>query len=163
MKNLLNIDEMIKDLYLGEYGDNILSYDGSEYVGDAITYIADNNVDIYYSDLAEYLKHNSGYVEQAIQEFGWEGCGSDIWQAIRMGQYLEIEEDLYENLDNILKYYTLKYIQEKHYEEMVTDNFDELFEKEDFDNNNTLSDLEEWADEFIEDMNEEDEDEETEE
>lgn len=51
----MKIEELKKDLYLGDYGEEITNY-SSGYVCDILTEIADNNVDIYYYDLFEWAK-----------------------------------------------------------------------------------------------------------
>ena len=75
----------------------------SDKIQDAISEIADNNVDVYNADLLDWLRDNYYKVEDAIEEYGFpETDGKpDILMAIRQGQYLENEEVLYEALKDI--------------------------------------------------------------
>ena len=72
-------------------------------IQDAISEIADNNIDVYNYDLLDWFKDNYIKVEDAIEEYGFpETDGKpDMLQAIRQGQYLENEEVLYEALKDI--------------------------------------------------------------
>lgn len=72
-------------------------------IQDAISEIANNNVDVYNADLLDWFKDNYIKVEDAIDEYGFpETDGKpDIMQAIRQGQYKENEEILYEALEDI--------------------------------------------------------------
>jgi len=72
-------------------------------IQDAISEIADNNIDVYNYDLLDWFKDNYIKVEDAIEEYGFpETDGKpDMLQAIRQGQYLENEEVLYEALEEI--------------------------------------------------------------
>ena len=58
----MKIEELKKDLYLGDYGEEIANY-SSGYICDILTEIADNNVDIYYYDLFEWAKNNFSIIE----------------------------------------------------------------------------------------------------
>ena len=72
---------------------------------DAITELADSNVDIYNSDLLEWVKNNYNYVEEAIDEFGTAKDGegrADFIKQIQQGQYLanrELLDQAREELD----------------------------------------------------------------
>jgi len=72
-------------------------------IQDAISEIADNNIDVYNYDLLQWFPDNYDKVEEAIEEYGFpETDGKpDMLQAIRQGQYLENEEVLYEALEEI--------------------------------------------------------------
>ena len=103
MKNI-NIEQLKNDLVTGEYGDQFTDYD-SGYICDLLNEIADGNVDIYNTDLWTWARDNTGYVEQSMMEFGWDSKESSLEQLFQMGQYLEISEDLYKNLDDSIKYF----------------------------------------------------------
>lgn len=74
-------------------------------IQDAISEIADNNIDIYNADLLDWFRDNYNYykVEDAIEEYGFPELDGkpDILMAIRQGQYKENEEVLYEALEEI--------------------------------------------------------------
>lgn len=110
MKELLKIEDLKNELNLGDYGEDITNY-SSGYVSDIITEIADNNVDIYNNDLMEWAKGNTYYIDRAVDELG---RPDTIEDEIRQGQYIAYQEDLYNNLEDILKYWAYDYIENKY-------------------------------------------------
>ncbi len=98
------LDEMRSELNLGDYGDRLNDYrDSSSYICDAITEIADGATSIYYSDIMEFISNNVEAVEEAIDEFGWDGCGGTLTKAGQLGEFLMIERDLCDHTrDSIL-------------------------------------------------------------
>ena len=116
MKELLKIKDLKNELNLGDYGEDITNY-SSGYVSDIITEIADNNVDIYNNDLMEWAKGNTSYIEDAMVEFGTPEDSNghpDFMRLIMQGQYYMYEQDLYNNLEDILKYWAYDYIENKY-------------------------------------------------
>lgn len=116
MENILKIKDLKSNLFLGDYGEEITGYN-SGYIGDIVTEIADNNVDIYYSDLNEWTKDNANYIEEALDEFGTPTDGNghaDYYGMIRQGQFIAYERELYENLEDILKYWAYDYIEDNY-------------------------------------------------
>lgn len=107
---MLNIKERIKELENKYELDEILyCFDGYSkgYIGDIITEVCDNNVDICNNDLWEWAKDNEYYVERAINEFGIDSSNFDLIGLFRQGQYLYYEETCYNNLDDIIEYLIL--------------------------------------------------------
>lgn len=128
----MKIEELKKDLYLGDYGEEITNY-SSGYVCDIITKIANNNVDIHYYDLFEWAKNNFSIIEEANEELG---INPDIIKQIQQGQFYSYQRDLYENLENIIKYYVFDYIQEVlEIEEITEEQLNELEIEIDFTDN----------------------------
>lgn len=81
---------------------------GHIYIADAIQEIADDSVDIYYSDLEQAVKNTSlfEYIGRAIEEFELKPESKDsgyqfIMKSIQCGQYLFYKESLYQNLNTI--------------------------------------------------------------
>lgn len=113
----LNVYELKQEMgrNIGEYGDRMIDYDNG-YISDVIQEIADNGVDIYNYALWDWAKDNSEYVEDAIDEFGWDSKNSTLIQLFQMSQYLQIQEELYENLDDIIIYWIYDKIE---YEEIT--------------------------------------------
>ena len=72
--------------------------DSSAYICDAVTEIADGATSIYYSDIAKFIAENVEAVHDTIEEFGWDGCGGDLYKAGQMAEYQVIEQGIYENL-----------------------------------------------------------------
>ena len=102
-------DNILKDLETNlsfTYGNNITQYD-SGYICDVFSEIADSNVDIYTSDLFDWGKNNMYYIDEATKEFG---DPHDILRQIQQGQYYAYEQELYENKDDIIKYFAYTYL-----------------------------------------------------
>lgn len=102
-------EDILKDLESNlsfTYGNNITQYD-SGYICDIFSEIADSNVDIYTSDLFDWGKNNMYYIDEATKEFG---DPHDILRQIQQGQYYAYEQELYENKDDIIKYFAYTYL-----------------------------------------------------
>ena len=93
-----NLSDYARD-FLGDYA-NIDH--NTQYICDAISNFADNNTSIYYCDIKNFIADHIDEVTDAIAEFGWDGCGSDLYKAGQMAEYLSIERDIYNNLDDIV-------------------------------------------------------------
>ena len=80
-------------------------YEGcSSYICDAIRERADSETSIYYSDIIKYISGHVEEVNDVIQEFGWDGCGSDLYKAGQMAEFCQIESDYLDNVAGIIKY-----------------------------------------------------------
>ena len=104
-------DDILKELESNlsfTYGDNITQYN-SGYICDVFSEIADSNVDIYTSDLFDWGKNNMYYIDEATKEFG---DPHDILRQIQQGQYYAYEQELYENQDDIIKYFAYTYLKD---------------------------------------------------
>lgn len=120
------------------YCDCICNYSDG-YICDIIMEIADNNVDIYNSDLLDWAKDNYSYIEDANCEFGIPDNGKDFIKQIQQGQYYQIEQDLYNNFDEMILLFIYNYIQENDIE-MTEEQLEEL-ELKRFDNNDRLENI----------------------
>lgn len=98
------------ELYCGDYGDCICDYNDG-YVDDVLHEIADNHIDIYWTDLCEWAKGNSGYIDEYVAEFGIDSKNFDFFRLIQGGQYLCNLEELNKNRDDIIKLFILNYIE----------------------------------------------------
>lgn len=142
MEKLLKIEDLKNDLFLGELGEQITQYDNG-YISDIITEIADSNVDIYNNDLMEWAKGNTSYIEDAMREFGTPEDSNghpDFMRIIMQGQYYMHEQDLYNNLEDILKYWAYDYIENKY---NLTELTEEQNDEIEFYNYNSVDRLEE--------------------
>ena len=110
MKELLKIKDLKNELNLGDYGEDITNYNNG-YISDIINEIADNYIDIYTYDLFEWAKGNTYYIDRAVDELG---RPDTIEDEIRQGQYMAYQEDLYNNIEDILKYWAYDYIENKY-------------------------------------------------
>ena len=138
MENKIEIEELKKELYLGDYGDCIVDYDIG-YICDILTEIADNHVDIYYSDLFEWAKGNTTYIEEALDELGTPQYNghTDFIGIIQQGQYYAYEQELYENLEDIIKFFVFDYIEKQlDIKEITNEQIEEIELEIDFSDNN---------------------------
>ena len=101
-----DILEELKSNLSFTYGEQIIDYD-SGYIGDVFTEIADSNVDMYTSDLFEWGKSNLWYIDEATKELG---NPNDIIKQIQQGQFYAYEQELYENKEDIMKYFAYTYL-----------------------------------------------------
>lgn len=129
--------------YITEY------YNHENDIDEIIRDIADNNVDIYTSDLMDWVKDNYNYVEDYIKEFGIDSSNFDFIGAVRGGQYLYIEETLYNNKSDMLEYLAYYILQEKDIEEIDEDKATEI-SMIDFDRIDTIEELEDEINEIME-------------
>ena len=143
----IKIEELKKDLFVGDLGDRFGDYD-SGYICDIITEIADNNVDIYYSDLFEWAKNNFSIIEEANEEMG---APNDITKQIQQGQFLAFERELYDNLEDNLKYFMYDYIEKNlKIEELTEEQNEKLLDWDFSDNNEQLENLIDHINEILE-------------
>ncbi len=101
-----DILEELKNNLSFTYGEQITDYD-SGYIGDIFTEIADSNVDMYTSDLFEWGKSNLWYIDEATKELG---NPNDIIKQIQQGQFYSYEHELYENKEDIMRYFAYSYL-----------------------------------------------------
>lgn len=133
MKNL-KIEELKKELNLGELGEYFTDYD-SGYICDIITEIADNHINIYTSDLFDWAKNYFNYIEEANTELG---TPKDILQQIQQGQFYYYEQNIYNNLEDIMLNYMYNYIENVlNIKEITEEQYDDLLDF-DFNNNNEM-------------------------
>lgn len=129
--------------YITEY------YNYQDDICDIIHDIADNNVDIYTYDLMEWVKDNYTYVEDYIKEFGIDSSNFDFIEAIRGGQYMYIEEKLMENKSIMLEYLAYYILQDEGIEELEENKATEI-SMINFDNIDSITELEDELHEIIE-------------
>jgi len=99
-------EELRDKLDIGDYGDRIEEYNDG-YICDIFGEIADSATSTYYSDIIKYIANHVDEVNDTIAEFGWEGCGSDLYKAGQMAEYNSIERDLEDHIDDIIVYAAL--------------------------------------------------------
>lgn len=89
----------------------------SDYISDDINEYAGEQVDIYNGELLKWLCEdwrNWDAVEEATLEYGMptQDRRLDLMQAIRQGQLLQYERELYENADDIKKLMALYFLRD---------------------------------------------------
>ena len=124
MENMEKFKNLKKEIErnLGDYALDFVDgrrVEDDVYISDAISEFADNNTSIYYSDQREFYYKNSDLCDDALVEYGYslddmikEGYSLDdmICKAGAIGEYSTIENNLYSEIDNILKLLLINYI-----------------------------------------------------
>lgn len=126
------------------YGEQITNYNCG-YICDVFSEIATSNIDIYYSNIFNWAKDNTWYIDESIKEYG--SC-NDIVKQIQMAQGYAFEQELYENEFDILKYYAYNYLKDNE----INLNEDQQIDLENFieklNNNNKLEEINEYCNEL---------------
>lgn len=101
--NVKEIKGLMNELCLNDMEEQILEFSNG-YIDDALGEIASNNVSIYTSDLLNYLSNNIDDVNDNISNMGFSG---DILSHISEAWYYNNLEELYGNMNDIVKYFVL--------------------------------------------------------
>lgn len=126
MKRISELTNEIKAEMNDVSVDLVTDYAGcSMYICDAIAEHADGCTSIYNADIKNFMMDNFDAVENAISEFGWDGCGADLYKAGQMAEYLENERLMYEDEENIIKLAALDFLGAT-WEEISADAWEEL-------------------------------------
>lgn len=112
--------ELIEKYKTETYADNFVDYDQG-YITDIVGEIADKLVSDSYDDIKKFIMDNIDWVENALDELGWDGCGRNLYKAAQIGEYMQIEEEINDNLDGALLYWLYTKLLEKGYEEIPED------------------------------------------
>jgi len=147
---MLNINDRMKELSsrITDYSEQLTEYSGTTYICDAISEIADGNTSIYYNDIRDFIAGHVEEVNETIKEFGFDGCGNDLYKAGQMAEYTTIENEIYNELDEAIEYCMLSYLHNIGVEEL-TDEQAEALTLHSLDNNNDFDDLYEYANSVI--------------
>lgn len=142
----------IKNLYnkLESSIDCLCDYDNG-YICDVISEIADSQVDIYYSDLTEWANGHFEEIAETISEFGWDGCGKDLYKAVQLAQFRENGNEMYSELSEGLENFALSYLEHGlKIQEISEENWEEIQDfLSDIDNNNKLEEIIDFLDEMF--------------
>lgn len=112
MTKMINVETLLT----GAYGDGEIAKllndyrDSDKYICDAVVEIADGCVSIYYSDIIEFISANVEAVNDAIAEFGWDGCGSDLYKAGQMAEFVQNEREIYEHIEDAMLLLAVEYL-----------------------------------------------------
>lgn len=156
-----NVKELLKEI---EKENKFLKVDitsfrgySDNYICDIVSELADSKVDIYNSDLLEWTKDNYSYIDEAVAELGH---GKDFINDIQIGQYYYNNNEIYDNLKEYLRYFAYDYLLNTKGIEIIKDeDIDNIDNELDcIDNNNYLSDIELIIDNFVEYLEESEED-----
>ena len=111
-ENMIRVDSLLTGAYGNDGIAKLLNdyRDSDKYICDAIVEIADGCVSIYYSDIIAFISENVEAVNDAIAEFGWDGCGSDLYKAGQMAEFKQNENELYNHLEDALLLLAVDYL-----------------------------------------------------
>lgn len=118
-------------------------YEGcSSYICDAIQERADSETSIYYSDIIKYISEHVEEVNEAIEEFGWDGCGSDLYKAGQMAEFIQIERAYMEQESGIIRYAAIMDLISRKMETISADIWEDIeIELEKLDSGDRFSDI----------------------
>lgn len=114
----VTIDQLKDDLELGEHSETFANelMESADNLNDPIMEYSDESADIYNDDLYNWLKNDpdsSYYYQRAAQEHLFsESIYDDLEAQLRVAQTVEIQDELYANLDDIVKWKALNHLQE---------------------------------------------------
>ena len=123
--NVKEIKVLMNELCLNDIEEQIVEFSNG-YIDDTLSEIAGNNVSIYTNDLLKYLSNNIDDVNDNISDMGFSG---DILSHISEVWYNNNLEELYRNMNDIVKYFVLDNIIE-----CMIDNDVKNISEEDIDN-----------------------------
>ena len=128
--NVKEIKVLMNELCLNDMEEQILEFSNG-YIDDLLGEIAGNNVSIYTNDLLNYLSNNINDINDNISNMGFSG---DILNHISDVWYYNNIEELWGNINDIVKYfvldniidymieYNIKNISEEDIDNMVNEN-----------------------------------------
>ena len=137
MYNVKEIKVLMKELCLNDMEEQILEFSNG-YIDDAFGEIAGNNVSIYTNDLLNYLSNNINDINDNISNMGFSG---DILSHISDVWYYNNIEELWGNINDIVKYfvldniidymieYNIKNISEEDLDNMIDENCSDNIDK----------------------------------
>lgn len=123
--NVKEIKVLMNELCLNDMEEQVVEFSDG-YIDDVFGEIAGNNVSIYTSDLLNYLSNNIDDVNDNISDMGFSG---DILSHISEAWYNNNLDELYRNMNDIVKYFVLDNIIE-----CMIDNDVKNISEEDIDN-----------------------------
>lgn len=108
----MNIQEFKEgqNLYIGDFGDELCNYT-SGYIYEIIGYIAENHIYTNTDNLFDWAKENINFIEECVNEYGFDNKNFDFCRLIQSGQYYSNREELYNNLYDILVNFVFDYIE----------------------------------------------------
>jgi DNA-directed RNA polymerase specialized sigma54-like protein len=112
---------------LTEYAEYVCDYyDSTGYISDTFAEIADNNTSVYYSDIIRYISEHVEEVNDAINEFGWDGCGADLYKAGQAAEYMQIENEMHQHAAEIIEAYAANHIRRNYAEEIPAETWERI-------------------------------------
>ena len=125
---------------MNDYSIDLVQELPSGNIDDSIWKFADANTSIYYNEQREFYFNNTDICEEALDEFGYNGerlgdllreCGDLdglICKAGAIGEFLQIEREIWEDNEKIRELYALNEIIRKGLDDIDADALDDLLE-----------------------------------
>lgn len=151
-QKFITINDAIKNLDLGDYGEDAVDYvNGADYIGDALQEAADGMVDIYNYNLLHWLPDNYEWLEEADAQGLLEGCKGDLMKMTQAAQYECYSQNLYDHRADILAAVTLAHLKDQGVYAISEDMADTLIEgiRDASDGMNRFSDATDLAEETM--------------
>jgi len=128
MKNMITMTAIIANANtLTAYAEYVCDYVGSgDYICDTFAEIANNNTSIYYNDIIHYISEHVEEVNDAIKEFGWDGCGNDLYKAGQIAECMQIENEMYSHAAEIVEAYAADYIRRNYAAEIPEETWERI-------------------------------------
>lgn len=128
-QKFITINDAIKNLDLGDYGEDAVDYvNGADYIGDALREAADGMVDIYNYNLLHWLPDNYEWLEEAAAQGLLDGCKGDLMKMTQMAQYECYSQDLYDHRADIIAATVLDHLKDQGVYAISEDMADTLIE-----------------------------------
>ena len=144
------------DQLIEELGNDLLICDLKEYdngyISDIIMEIADNNIDIYYYDLKQWLINHFDDFDDYIDEYGY-NKDRNFYENIQAAQFVGNEQEMYDNLETGIQLYIVDALINRNIKEIPDDLESDIYmiDCSDYDNNDRLEDLNEQIEQWIND------------
>lgn len=130
MKNMITMCAIIANAnQICGYVSEIIEDYHTGYICDTFAEFADGHTSIYYSDIIRYISDHVEEVNDTIKEFGWDGCGNDLYKAGQMAEYHEIENELYNHAAEIIEAYAADYIRNAYGNEIDAETWERIAEE----------------------------------
>ena len=110
---MVSVDSLRADLDTGNYGEFLNDYrDSTSGVSDAIAEIADSHTSIYYSDILNFISENPESLAEVIEQGLYDPTHNyNLYEHGQAAEYMLIERDLYEHIEDSLMLVALEFIQ----------------------------------------------------
>ena len=135
-----------------EYAEDMIDYNGSTYICDAISEIADNRTSIYYSDILDFISKHPDALADVIEEGLYDPSHNyDLYKHGQAAEYMTIEQEIYNQLEEAIKAYAADYIRTSYeVEEIPVEKWEAIAaDLERIDNNDEFGDIIEIVDEHM--------------
>ena len=153
-QKFITINDAIKNLDLGDYGEDAMDYvNGASYIDDALQEAADGMVDIYNYNLLHWLPDNYEWLEDADAPGLGDGCNGDHMKTTQAAQHACHSQKADDHKADILAAVTLAHLKDQGVYAISEDMADTLIEgiRDASDGMNRFSDATDLAEETMSD------------